>query len=51
MMRATSSRPKDIGGRLVSLRAKDGVHMTMTGYDLLTRQVLQRLAALGALPQ
>ena len=42
---------KDIGGRLVSLRAKDGVHMTMTGYDLLTRQVLQRLAALGALPQ
>lgn len=42
---------KDIDGRLVSLRAKDGVHMTMTGYDLLTRQVLQRLAALGALPQ
>lgn len=42
---------KDIGGRMVSLRAKDGVHMTMTGYDLLARRVLQRLVALGALPQ
>ena len=42
---------KDIGGRTVPLRAKDGVHMTMIGYDLLCRQVLERLAALGALPQ
>jgi uncharacterized protein len=41
---------KDIGGKTVSLRAKDGVHMTMTGYDLLCRQVLDKLATSGALP-
>lgn len=40
---------KDINGRTVTLRGKDGVHMTMTGYDLLCRQVLDRLAAEGAL--
>jgi hypothetical protein len=34
---------KDIGGKTVSLRAGDGVHMTMTGYDLLCRRVLERL--------
>jgi hypothetical protein len=41
---------KDIGGKKVSLRAKDGVHMTMTGYDLLCGQVLDKLSATGALP-
>ncbi|MEL7638522.1 MAG: DUF459 domain-containing protein [Solidesulfovibrio sp.] len=41
---------KDIGGKHVSLRAKDGVHMTMTGYDLLCGQVLEKLSATGALP-
>jgi hypothetical protein len=41
---------KDIGGKTVPLRGKDGVHMTMTGYDLLCRQVLDRLAKAGALP-
>ena len=41
---------KDIGGKTVSLRAKDGVHMTMTGYDLLCRQVLDKLAGAGTLP-
>lgn len=41
---------KDIGGKHVSLRAKDGVHMTMTGYDLLCGQVLDKLSATGALP-
>ncbi|EKO37599.1 MAG: hypothetical protein B193_3722 [Solidesulfovibrio magneticus str. Maddingley MBC34] len=34
---------KDIGGKTVSLRAGDGVHMTMTGYDLLCRRVLDVL--------
>jgi len=34
---------KDFGGKTVSLRAKDGVHMTMTGYDLLCRRVLDKL--------
>lgn len=41
---------KDIGGKTVPLRAKDGVHMTMSGYDLLCRQVLDRLSKLGDLP-
>ncbi|WP_300155648.1 DUF459 domain-containing protein [Solidesulfovibrio sp.] len=41
---------KDIGGRKVPLRAKDGVHMTMTGYDLLCGQVLDKLGSAGALP-
>jgi hypothetical protein len=41
---------KDIGGKTVTLRAKDGVHMTMTGYDLLCRQVLDRLGKTGELP-
>jgi len=40
---------KDIGGKTVTLRGKDGVHMTMTGYDLLCRQVLEKLSAAGAL--
>ncbi len=34
---------KDIGGKTVPLRARDGVHMTMAGYDLLCRQVLEKL--------
>lgn len=34
---------KDIGGKTVTLRAGDGVHMTMTGYDLLCRRVLDVL--------
>lgn len=34
---------KDIGGKTVALRAGDGVHMTMTGYDLLCRRVLDAL--------
>ncbi len=34
---------KDIGGKTVALRAGDGVHMTMTGYDLLCRRVLDVL--------
>ena len=41
---------KDINGKKVSLRAKDGVHMTMNGYDLLCRQVIDRLAKAGELP-
>jgi uncharacterized protein len=41
---------KDIGGKQVTLRGKDGVHMTMTGYDLLCRQVLDRLGRNGDLP-
>lgn len=41
---------KDIGGKTVTLRGKDGVHMTMTGYDLLCRQVLDKLSATGSLP-
>uniref|UniRef100_I2Q4U4 Uncharacterized protein n=1 Tax=Desulfovibrio sp. U5L TaxID=596152 RepID=I2Q4U4_9BACT len=40
---------KDIGGKTVTLRGKDGVHMTMPGYDLLCRQVLDKLSAEGAL--
>lgn len=38
---------KDIGGKTVSLRAKDGVHMTMTGYDLLCRRVIDKLELTG----
>lgn len=38
---------KDIGGKTVSLRAGDGVHMTMTGYDLLCRRVLDKLELTG----
>jgi hypothetical protein len=38
---------KDIGGKTVSLRAGDGVHMTMTGYDLLCRRVLDKLDLTG----
>lgn len=34
---------KEINGKKVKLRGKDGVHMTMTGYDLLCRQILNRL--------
>ncbi|UJX40578.1 DUF459 domain-containing protein [Desulfovibrio sp. JY] len=41
---------KTIGGKKVSLRAKDGVHMTMNGYDLLCRQVLDKLSSDGNLP-
>ena len=41
---------KDIGGKQVTLRGKDGVHMTMTGYDLLCRQVLDKLDKNGDLP-
>jgi len=41
---------RDIDGKNVSLRAKDGVHMTMTGYDLLCRQVIDDLAQKGTLP-
>jgi hypothetical protein len=41
---------KTIGGKKVSLRAKDGVHMTMNGYNLLCGQVLDRLAREGSLP-
>lgn len=41
---------KSIDGKKVSLRAKDGVHMTMNGYDLLCRQVLDKLTASGELP-
>lgn len=41
---------KSIDGKSVSLRAKDGVHMTMTGYDLLCGQVLEKLSDTGALP-
>ena len=40
---------KTIGGKKVSLRAKDGVHMTMNGYNLLCGQVLDRLAREGSL--
>ncbi|MHC1788628.1 DUF459 domain-containing protein [Solidesulfovibrio sp.] len=39
---------KDIGGKNVSLRAGDGVHMTMTGYDLLCRRVLDKLELTGS---
>ena len=42
---------KDIGGKTVSLRAGDGVHMTMTGYDLLCRRVLDKLELPGARPR
>ena len=42
---------KDIGGKTVSLRAGDGVHMTMTGYDLLCRRVLDKLDLPGARPR
>lgn len=31
-------------GKEVSLRAKDGVHLTMTGYDYLSRHVLDQMA-------
>ena len=31
-------------GKVVSLRAKDGVHLTMTGYDYLCREILDRVA-------
>jgi uncharacterized protein len=41
---------KNIGGKTVALRAKDGVHMTMTGYDLLCRRVLDHLGQAGELP-
>ncbi len=41
---------KDIGGKQVTLRGKDGVHMTMAGYDLLCRQVLDKLDKNGDLP-
>ena len=41
---------KSINGKKVPLRAKDGVHMTMNGYDLLCRQVLDKLTADGSLP-
>lgn len=39
---------KDIDGKTVSLRAGDGVHMTMTGYDLLCRRVLDKLDLTGS---
>jgi len=32
------------GGKTVSLRAKDGVHLTMTGYDYLCREILTKVA-------
>ncbi len=32
------------GGKTVSLRAKDGVHLTMTGYDYLCREILDKVA-------
>lgn len=41
---------KTIDGKKISLRAKDGVHMTMNGYDLLCRQVLDKLSGDGSLP-
>ena len=41
---------RDIDGKNVSLRAKDGVHMTMPGYDLVCREVLDTLAQKGAVP-
>lgn len=44
------AQAKDIGGKQVTLRGKDGVHMTMTGYDLLCRQVLDKLEKSGDLP-
>ncbi len=31
-------------GKVVSLRAKDGVHLTMTGYDYLCREILDKVA-------
>jgi hypothetical protein len=40
---------RNIDGKTVALRGKDGVHMTMNGYDLLCRQVLDKLSAEGAL--
>ena len=41
---------RDINGKTVSLRGRDGVHMTMTGYDLLCGQVLDKLAKSGVMP-
>ncbi|MFP5260000.1 MAG: DUF459 domain-containing protein [Acidobacteriota bacterium] len=38
---------KNIGGKTVALRAADGVHMTMTGYDLLCRRVIDKLELTG----
>ena len=42
---------KTIDGKTVSLRAGDGVHMTMTGYDLLCRRVLDKLDLTGGRPR
>ncbi|OLN27494.1 hypothetical protein DVDV_2090 [Desulfovibrio sp. DV] len=42
---------KTIDGKTVSLRAGDGVHMTMTGYDLLCRRVLDKLDQTGGRPR
>ncbi|KHK00970.1 DUF459 domain-containing protein [Desulfovibrio sp. TomC] len=42
---------KAVDGKTVSLRAGDGVHMTMTGYDLLCRRVLDKLDLTGGRPR
>jgi hypothetical protein len=41
--RFTASLPNPETGRLTPARTNDGIHMTMTGYTLLTRGLAQRL--------
>jgi hypothetical protein len=43
--RFTASLPNPETGRLTPARTNDGIHMTMSGYTLLTRGLAQRLRA------
>lgn len=38
------TQTKNIGGRVLTLRGKDGVHFTMTGYHLLSDKILNSIA-------
>ena len=38
------TRHKNFNGKVLTLRAKDGVHFTMTGYRLLSRHILDEIA-------